>query len=666
MMSRIDKLLVANRSEIACRVMRSAKICGMATVAVYSEADADALHVRMADEAVLIGAAPATQSYLRGDKIIEAALKSGADAIHPGYGFLSENADFAKAVEKAGLVFVGPTAQAIQLMGNKAEAKRRMIEADVPCVPGYEGQDQSDDILLEEGKKIGFPLMVKATAGGGGRGMRLVEKKGDLAPAIAAARSEAENAFGSGELILEKAIIKPRHVEIQVFADTHGTCLYLGERDCSVQRRHQKVIEEAPCPIMTEGLRTAMGEAAVNAARAIDYRGAGTVEFLLDSDGATFYFLEMNTRLQVEHPVTEEITGLDLVAMQLQVAQGNPLGMVQDDITLRGHSIEVRLYAEDPSNQFLPSTGLVRCFQTPQRAGVRLDTGIESGQTISPFYDPMIAKLITTGENREAARRLMVDALKKTALFGVRHNRDFLIGCLQAEAFVKGDFSTAFIAETFGEEGVSDAQATAEDIALLAVRFYLFDRAKAHKASLGLAAELLNFTSNQQLSTPYRLEVADQDYAVMVHAIKDGLYEVQLGTDNVRIEIIGGAGIKLITKVNDCTMVSLACQSGAQLMASIEGRQFVASNLLAKNAQSHDSGDGRQVAAPMHGNVVEIFVAEGDKVQSGARLLVLEAMKMQHETLAQIDGTIAKILVVANQQVGADDLMIEITTEEEK
>ncbi|MBT7759614.1 MAG: ATP-grasp domain-containing protein, partial [Rhodospirillaceae bacterium] len=383
-MRTFESILVANRGEIAVRVMSTAQSLGYRAIAVYSEADAQAPHVQMADDAVLIGPAPVGESYLDMARILKAAKASGAQAIHPGYGFLAENASFAQACEDAGLVFIGPGVEAIDLMGNKAAAKRRMIDADVPCVPGYEGDDQSDEAMIREANNIGFPLMVKAAAGGGGRGMRLVEQSGDVADALAAARSEALNAFGSDELILERAIIRPRHVEVQVFADSHGNVIHLGERDCSVQRRHQKVVEEAPCPVMTPDLRARMGAAAVEAARSIAYRGAGTVEFLLDGNGE-FYFLEMNTRLQVEHPVTELITGLDLVALQIQVAEGRELGLNQDDITLNGHAIEVRLYAEDPAQDFLPVTGAIDLWRPALGEGVRIDAGIATGLEVSPF-----------------------------------------------------------------------------------------------------------------------------------------------------------------------------------------------------------------------------------------------------------------------------------------
>ncbi len=377
--SRIRSILIANRGEIAVRVMRTAKALGYRTIAVYSAADADAPHVRMADDAALLGPAPAAQSYLDGTRILRAAAQTGADAIHPGYGFLSENAAFARAVTAAGLVFIGPSAESIEMMGNKAAAKRRMIAAGVPCVPGYEEQDQSDATLIGAAARIGYPLMVKAAAGGGGRGMRLVHEANALSGAIASARSEALNACGSADLILEKAIARPRHVEFQVLADSHGNTLHLGERDCSVQRRHQKVVEEAPCPVMDDVLRARMGAAAVEAARSIDYRGAGTVEFLLDEYGE-FYFLEMNTRLQVEHPVTEMITGLDLVALQIRVAEGRPLGMTQDEVRLSGHAIEARLYAETPARNFLPASGRVALWQPVSGEGVRVDAGIAAAR----------------------------------------------------------------------------------------------------------------------------------------------------------------------------------------------------------------------------------------------------------------------------------------------
>ncbi|HKT54785.1 MAG TPA: biotin carboxylase N-terminal domain-containing protein, partial [Caulobacteraceae bacterium] len=418
---RFQKVLIANRGEIACRVIRSARALGYQTVAVASDADDDALHAQLADEVVAIGPAPAGQSYLDAARLIAAARQSDVQAVHPGYGFLSENADFAETCAAAGIVFIGPSPAAIRAMGDKAESKRRMIAAGVPCVPGYEGQDQSDETLLREGRKLGLPLMVKASAGGGGRGMRLVEALDQLPAALASARSEAKASFGDARLLLERAIVDARHVEIQVFGDTQGHVVHLGERDCSVQRRHQKVVEEAPCPVMTPELRTRMGEAAVQAAKAIAYAGAGTVEFLLDSAGQ-FYFLEMNTRLQVEHPVTECVTGLDLVALQFAVAQGAPLPFEQADVRLTGHAIEVRLYAEDPANNFLPQTGRAEVWIPPAGEGVRVDHGLCAGASITSHYDPMIAKVIAFGDDREMARRRLVRALGDMAVLGVVTN----------------------------------------------------------------------------------------------------------------------------------------------------------------------------------------------------------------------------------------------------
>ncbi|MDB2699315.1 acetyl-CoA carboxylase biotin carboxylase subunit [Alphaproteobacteria bacterium] len=659
----IRKILVANRGEIACRVMRTAHDLGIRTVAVYSEADAAAPHVTMADEAVLIGPGPVGQSYLVAEKILTAAKQTGADAIHPGYGFLSENADFSAAVEKAGLTFIGPTAESIDLMGNKAAAKRQMIEADVPCVPGYEGEDQSDKVLVAEGKKIGFPIMVKAAAGGGGRGMRLVEAADGLEAAISTARSEAENAFGSGELILEKAIVKPRHVEIQVFADSHGNVVHLGERDCSVQRRHQKVIEEAPCPVMTPDLRAAMGKAAVDAAKSIHYRGAGTVEFLLDADGS-FYFLEMNTRLQVEHPVTEEVTDLDLVALQIKVAEGDRLGMTQEDVTLSGHAIEVRLYAEDPTNGFLPSTGIVACFNQLARAGVRYDTGIRGGQEISPFYDPMIAKLITTGPTREAARKLMVEALTDTALFGPKTNRDFLIACLEKQDFISGDFSTAFIAENFTDEELAAPVADATSLAILALRHFVCDHAKARAKAMHVPQGLVNFSAEETLRTPYKLAIGEAETMLSVRSKNPTHYAVHIGEDIIELTIEAHDGTHMVLNSADKQFVSQAFLSGETLYATIDGKSFTCSNMLMRNATADETGDGSRVTAPMHGKVIDVFVSKGDAIATGDRLAIIEAMKMQHEILAGVDGTVEDVLVAADAQVAADDLMIAIDTGE--
>ena len=662
-MTAIQTVLVANRGEIAVRVMRTAKAMGLKPVAVYSDADADALHVRTADLAVPLGGNTPAESYLVGEAILEAARTTGADAIHPGYGFLSENTGFAAACAEAGVIFIGPPAQAVEVMGDKALAKRAMLEAKVPCIPGYQGEDQSDETLCREAEAMGMPVMIKAAAGGGGRGMRRVADPEQLMQSIALARSEAEGAFGNGDLILERLVEGARHVEVQVFADTHGNVIHLGERDCSLQRRHQKVVEESPCPVMTPELRAAMGKAAVDAAKSIDYRGAGTVEFLLDVDGS-FYFLEMNTRLQVEHPVTEEVTGLDLVALQIKVAEGETLGMSQEDVTLSGHSIEVRLYAEDPTKGFLPSTGTVACFEQVARDGVRYDTGIRGGQEISPFYDPMIAKLITTGPTREAARKLMVEALTDTALFGPKTNRDFLIACLEKQDFISGDFSTAFIAENFSDEELAAPQADTMAAAILAVRHFICDHTKARAKAMSVPQGLINFTSDEALRTPYKLAIGDEEISVSVRSKSPTHYAVHIGEEIVELTVKAHDGTHMVLNSDGKQFVSQAFLDGETLYATIDGKSFTCSNLLMRNAAGDEAGDGSKVTAPMHGKVIELFVSKGDAIAVGDRLAIIEAMKMQHEILASVDGTVEEVLVAADAQVAAEDLLIAIDTGE--
>ncbi len=663
--AKFSSILIANRGEIACRIMRTAKAMGLRTIAVYSDADANCPHVELANEAVRIGPAPANASYLNADAILDAAKAKGAGAIHPGYGFLSENASFAKACAAAGLVFIGPSADAIDLMGDKAKAKRRMIAAGVPCVPGYQGEDQSDAAMIAQANTIGFPIMVKASAGGGGRGMRLVEKSGALADAIKTARSEAENAFGSGDLILERAIIEPRHVEIQIFADAHGDIVHLGERDCSVQRRHQKVLEEAPSPAMTPALRRAMGDAAVNAARDINYVGAGTVEFLLDQSGA-FYFLEMNTRLQVEHPVTEMVTGFDLVAMQIRVAQGQPLGLAQDDVALNGHAIEARLYAEDVGAGFLPATGSVDLWRPAVGDGIRIDAGIATGGDVSPFYDPMIAKIIAHGSTRDEARRRLIDALKRTALFGVTTNRKFLIDALERPAFANGDATTAFIAHAFTEADLASPTLTNDDAIAAALLLFCHARNAALNTASAVAPALLNWASATKISTPYRF--ADGDRFIDLTITPDGAdsYSVAVGEQvydatvntietHEALLAINGARKKLLFNF------PAGDAAGARVQLSSDGREFDLTNLNAVYASAiADSTGAGAITAPMHGLLVDIFVKAGDVVTKGDRLAVLEAMKMQHELLADIDGELTAIHFDPGVQVAADALLMEI------
>lgn len=663
-MNNFNSILIANRGEIACRVIRTAKKLGYRTVAVYSDADAGAPHVKLADDAVRIGSGPVGESYLVPELILQAAASSGAESIHPGYGFLSENAAFAEAVESAGLVFIGPTREAIDVMGNKAESKRRMIEAGVPCVPGYEGHDQSDKTLIAEGLKIDLPLMVKAAAGGGGRGMRLVHDQADLANAIKLARAEAEGAFGSGELILEKAIIKPRHVEIQVFADTFGNTVHLGERDCSVQRRHQKVIEEAPCPIMTPELREKMGQSAIDAAKSVNYRGAGTVEFLLDDSGF-FYFLEMNTRLQVEHPVTELITGLDLVALQISVAQGEPLDFSQADLDLEGHAIEVRLYTEDPSQDFLPASGPVDLWAPASGVGVRIDDGISTGQAISPFYDPMVAKVIGYGPTREAARLRLIGALKETVLFGTPSNKDFLIQCLEKQSFIDGAATTAFIGEEFSADDLDEAPVSFLDSAVAATLELCLENKAHFQHSLLVSCELKNWTIASAMVSRKQYQFVDLTHDLSISPINSSAdtYHVTdtAAKQSAVIQVISMQDNKAVVLFDGVKLVAQFMQrQRGQMYCSIQGRGAFFKDLIILDGVVDDAEGGGRVIAPMHGLLLEVMVSAGDDVVKGQTLAVLEAMKMHYEILAEVDGTVEEVSAVAGSQVAVDDVLIEI------
>ncbi|KMT56851.1 acetyl/propionyl/methylcrotonyl-CoA carboxylase subunit alpha [Pseudomonas fildesensis] len=634
------KILIANRGEIACRIQRTAQALGYRTVAVYSDADANALHVQMSDEAVHIGPAPVQQSYLNIPAILDAAQKTGADAIHPGYGFLSENPDFARACQHAGLTFIGPSPDAIELMGSKRLSKLAMLDAGVPCIAGYQGAQQDDTTLQAEAQRIGYPLMIKASAGGGGRGMRLVHTPEHLLDNLQTARSEAKNAFGSDELILEQALIDPRHVEIQLFGDSHGHLIYLGERDCSIQRRHQKIIEEAPCPVMTPALRQAMGDAALKAGRAVNYVGAGTVEFLLDRDGQ-FYFLEMNTRLQVEHPVTELITGLDLVHLQLQVAAGQPLPLTQADVTLSGHAMEVRLYAEDPAQGFLPQTGDVLRWEPA--AGVRIDHGVCEGQKISPFYDPMLGKIIAHGATREEARRKLLRAVQDTILLGVATNQRLLADLLTHPDFIEGDFSTGFIAEHFNK--IPRATATAEHLALAAALFFQHS-AHAHRQDLS------GWRNNASVPWTYRLGVDDEHHDVAVSALPDNSLQAN-GLDISHLTTDGRWATLVINGIRRRIAYHLEGDR-----AWLDGLTVV--NRTQQVASRQADASSGTVKAPMDGAIVDVRVSAGERVSKGQLLLVLEAMKMEHPLKAGIDGVIKGVQVVAGDQVRNRQVLLEI------
>ena len=647
-MTTISKILIANRGEIAVRVIRTARNLGFRTVAVYSEADAGALHVQEADQAVCIGAAAVGESYLVADKILDAARKTGADAIHPGYGFLSENADFSRTCEAAGIVFIGPRAEAIELMGSKRLSKIAMLDAGVPCIPGYQDADQSDDTLLSKALEIGFPLMVKASAGGGGRGMRLVFEESELAEQIRTARSEAESAFGSGELILERAVIEPRHIEIQVFADEHGNAVYLGERDCSIQRRHQKVVEEAPSPFVDPDLRARMGEAAVNAAKACNYRGAGTVEFLVDKD-KNFYFLEMNTRLQVEHPVTELITGLDLVAWQLKVASGETLPLTQGEVTLTGHAVEVRLYAEDPRNNFMPQTGTVRLWDIPERDGIRMDHGIQNGQEISPHYDPMIAKVIAYGDNRTEAIRRLASAVQDTQLLGVNNNKLFLQNVLRHPVFGDGEATTAFIEQHFTSDDSMDRKAPkAETLAKAALLFF--------QKGVEENSELFRWGRAAPQGYTYKLEF-DGKAETVVLSTSDNGYVIAVGEESTDIELLSLSDNSATVVLNGVRETLAYALDHKQLFIDDGYGHFVLEDITHKPADAAGGAGSGQIKASMDGAIVEVMVSEGDTVEAGQTLIVLEAMKMEHPLKAGVAGVVQSISCAAGQQVKSKQLL---------
>ena len=653
-MTAFSKILIANRGEIACRIVRTAKALGYRTVAVFSDADAGALHVRQADEAVRIGPPPVQQSYLNIDAVLTAAKVAHADAVHPGYGFLSQNAAFARACAEAGLVFVGPPAAAIEAMGNKARAKALMETAGIACVPGYRGPDQSDDKFLAEGRRIGFPLMVKAAAGGGGRGMRLVAAVDDLSNALQRARSEANSAFGSDELILERAIADARHVEIQVFADGHGNVVHLGERDCSIQRRHQKVIEETPSPVVSAQLRARIGAAAVAAASAINYVGAGTVEFLLDGAG-NFYFLEMNTRLQVEHPVTEAVTGLDLVAWQLRVAAGEKLPFSQEQVQARGHAIEARLYAEDPHRNFLPQSGTLVDWYPGSGEGVRVDHGLQPGAVISPFYDPMLAKVVAHGATREEARRRLVRALEDTIAFGVDTNRHFLVDVLQHPSFVAGEATTAFIERCFPAS--SDAmQRPSPDRRMVALAAILLFEARKSGAE--------SWSSTGMASWPLRLSVDNARQDAIVAVVAKDRYSIALGKDNVEISIEDHQpGVVRFTAEGIQQAARFALHDGV-LHLDLNGVVAAVRETTHETGAAERREGSARLLAPMNGAIISVQVKSGDRVTRGQRIVVLEAMKMQHELAAERDGVVDKVLVKPGDQVSTRQLLVELKADE--
>ena len=664
-----DKILIANRNEIACRVMATAKRLGIATVAVYSEADAGARHVEMADEAILIGPPAARESYLVAEAILGAAAKSGAQAIHPGYGFLSENADFADAVAAQGLVFIGPPADAIREMGEKAAAKALMEQAGVPVVPGYHGADQDDALLAQEAEAIGYPVLIKAVAGGGGKGMRQVGAPGDFEKALAGARREASSAFGDDKVLIEKYLQHPRHIEIQVFADSHGNVVHLFERDCSIQRRHQKVLEEAPAPGMSAEMRRAMGDAAVAAAKSIGYLGAGTVEFIADvQEGLRadrFFFMEMNTRLQVEHPVTEMVTGQDLVEWQLRVAAGEALPLSQDELALSGHAIEARIYAENPAKKFFPSTGRLTRFRPPQEsAHVRVDTGVREGDEVTVHYDPMIAKLVVWERDRARALQRMRGALAAYQIAGVMNNVDFLSAVAAHPAFVAGDVETGFIERYAGDLLAAPGVAPDKVLAIASLDI-LLRRAAAFGGAAARTADphspwavadgwRLNDTGHDELI----FESGGEEVTVAVHYAASGRYELELpgGTLGAGGEL-DEAG-NLAADFDGARSAAAVVHDGDALTVFIDGHTW---RLSIKDPMAHADVDldvGGDVAAPLPGKIAQVVCKAGDKVKKGAALLILEAMKMEHTITAPADAIVKEVLFAAGDQVDEGALLV--------
>ena len=651
------KILVANRGEIACRVMRTARQLGIETVAIYSEADRDALHVRTADEAMRVGPPPAAQSYLNIERIVEAARRTGAEAVHPGYGFLSENTAFAKALAEAGITFVGPPVDAIAAMGSKSEAKRIMIAAGVPTLPSYHDADQTAETLLDQARRIGFPVLLKAVAGGGGKGMRRVNAEAEFAHALDGARREGEAAFGDPAVLVEKFLEHPRHVEVQVFADAHGNAIAVFERDCSLQRRYQKVIEEAPAPGLTAATRSAMGEAAVAAAQAIGYVGAGTVEFLLGPEQA-FYFLEMNTRLQVEHPVTEMVTGEDLVAWQLAVAAGRPLPKTEADLRLEGHAFEARVYAEDPERDFLPAPGRLERVSFPTTLeGIRVDTGVESGDTIPVHYDPMIAKVVAFGPDRETARRRLIAALEHTFIDGPRNNLAFLAALASAPEFVAGPVDTGFI----DRRGVGAGAAPQKPELIALAGLYL---ALAPAAPVPVPGDPFSpwarrdrWRLNQAFEARVTLEVEGADAPVQIAIVGIGgrgahRYRVSAGGrefefDGVLAEHAGG----LTVERDGHRYRAEVTQSGhAYVISSPAGRIGFAASAPDLGAPAADELAGC-FTAPMAGNVVAVLVEPGASVEAGTPLVVIEAMKMEHTLTAPSAGRVRALYYAAGDFV---------------
>ncbi|RDZ28118.1 acetyl/propionyl/methylcrotonyl-CoA carboxylase subunit alpha [Lysobacter silvisoli] len=661
-----DKILIANRGEIACRVIRTCRALGIRTVAVYSEADADAQHVRQADEAYPIGGPRPADSYLRGDAIIEVALRSGAQAVHPGYGFLSENADFADAVAAAGLTFIGPAGSSMRKMGSKAGAKELMQAAGVPVVPGYTGEDQTPELLHREADRIGYPLMIKAAHGGGGKGMRIVRESAEFLPNLESCQREARNAFGRDRVLLERYVEQPRHIEIQIFGDAHGQVIHLNERECSAQRRYQKVLEESPSAFLTPELRQAMGEAAVMAGRAIDYVNAGTVEFIVGQDGG-FYFMEINTRLQVEHPVTEYVTGLDLVEWQLRVASGEALPLAQGDIVQRGHAIEVRLYAEDPEAGFLPGSGKLERLRLPAPdAHVRIDSGVVEGDTVTIFYDPMIAKLIVADADRPRALARLRAALAQCEIAGPKSNIEFLERLARHPAVVEGRIDTGYLDRHLDEFMPAADAAPDADLLTAATVTELLAQERATRAQ---AAASNDPQSPWAIADGWRLGHGGRRSLAFLHREQRLEVQAQGSAGDYRIDGIGAAAVQVQGARLDGDGLSLRIDGRARRFALLgDGRRVVAHDgerrlrlqpvPMYRHEAAAAGGSGNNVVAPMPGRVVVVKAAAGDSVEAGQELMVIEAMKMELSLKAPRDGTVAEVRAAAGEFVEADAVLV--------
>jgi propionyl-CoA carboxylase alpha chain len=658
------KILIANRGEIALRVIRTCRALGIASVAVYSDADADAPHVRAADEAVRLGPAPVGESYLSAEKIIAAARRTGADVIHPGYGFLSENAEFAAACDAAGLKFIGPSAEVIRRMGLKAAARRMAAEAGVPVVPGYDGDGQSPAELRHQALEIGLPALIKASAGGGGKGMRVVRSEGELDAAVEGSRREAEKAFGDGALVIEKFIERARHVEFQIFGDAHGNLIHLFERECSVQRRHQKIIEETPSPALDEDLRERMGAAAIALGRALGYTNAGTVEFILTPSGE-FFFIEVNTRLQVEHAVTEMTTGLDLVRLQIEIAEGRPLPFAQSDVRRRGHAIEARLYAEDPANDFLPATGTIHDWHVPELGeGLRVDAGIGRGAEVGIHYDPLLAKVIAHGETREAARRRLADALRRLSVQGVTTNREFLIRALEHWAFQAGETHTGFVGQHFNELlGAREEEARFDLEAAAVAALYL----QRQPAAPLLAHLPPGYRNNPFRDQQVKLRVGASEYQVSWRWLGDNRYAVSCGEWRAEAQIFGceAGGVRLALDGAQRAYRVTGVKEEAGETIYVHSAAFArAVARVPRYPERRAAAEAGSASAPMPGQVLKILVSVGERVAAGDALLVLEAMKMEQTIRAATGGVVEAVRVKVGEVVAPGDALVEVAARE--